>query len=103
MGREATMRRALSLVAPGGKVVLVGMAEEEMALPLTAAAVREVDILGCFRYCNDYEYAVDLLRRKQVDVMPLVTHRFPFTEPDVRKAYETSEAGGKAVKVMITI
>jgi len=46
---------------------------------------------------------VDLLRRKVVDVMPLVTHRFAFTELGVREAYATSEGGGKAVKVMITM
>lgn len=36
----------------GGKVVLVGMGQETMALNLIEACIREVDILGCFRYCN---------------------------------------------------
>lgn len=36
----------------GGKVVLVGMGQEEMQLGLGEACIREVDILGSFRYCN---------------------------------------------------
>lgn len=103
VGRGSTMRAALATVASGGRVVLVGMAEDSMALPLTAAAAREVDILGSFRYCNDYACAIDLLRTKRVNVMPLVTHRFPFSQQGVEEAYTTSERGGRAVKVMIML
>jgi L-iditol 2-dehydrogenase len=51
-GFEGTMRTALAAAAPAGKVVLVGMGQAEMKLPMGSASIREVDILGSFRYCN---------------------------------------------------
>lgn len=43
---------ALAAAAAGGRVVLVGMGQTEMSLPIGSASIREVDILGCFRYRN---------------------------------------------------
>ena len=41
------------LLYSGGKVVLVGMGNSStMRLPMSAAAIKEVDIVGCFRYAS---------------------------------------------------
>ena len=37
---------------PGGRIVLVGMGQEDMTLPMTAATTSEIDIFGSFRYVN---------------------------------------------------
>ena len=41
--------------------MLVGMGSPVVNLPLGAAATREVDVLGCFRYANTYKEALQLL------------------------------------------
>lgn len=46
------MQTAIKAARSGGRVVLVGMGQEQMSVPLVEASVREVDILGSFRYCN---------------------------------------------------
>lgn len=64
---------------------------------------REVDILGVFRYRNTYPMCLDLLSSQRIDVKPLITHRFAFSQQDVKDAFETSAKGGNAIKVMFNL
>eukprot|EP00887_Chlorella_sp_A99_P001759 scaffold19.g1759.t1 len=106
-GFEATMATALVAAASGGKVVLVGLGQERMHLSLTEAAIREVDILGSFRYCNTYPLCLSFLASGRVDVRPLITHRFAFTKAGVADGFETAhladQASTGAVKVMFNL
>lgn len=45
----------------GGKVVLIGMGNPIQTLPVGSASLREVDIVGVFRYANTYPVALGLL------------------------------------------
>ncbi|GJP37684.1 hypothetical protein CLOM_g22118 [Closterium sp. NIES-68] len=108
VGITATMRTALHATSAGGRVVLIGMGETapEMSLPIPSAvgvALREVDIVGVFRYCHTYDVCVSLRRDKRVNVKPLITHRYGFSQEDVEAAFRVSARGGKAVKVMFKL
>eukprot|EP00850_Spirogloea_muscicola_P011255 SM000069S20692 [mRNA] locus=s69:215964:217593:+ [translate_table: standard] len=76
---------------------------DEMCLPITAAAAKEVDVIGVFRYCNTWPLCLSLLEAKKVDVKPLITHRFKFTQEDVLEGFKTSAQGGNAIKVMFKL
>ncbi|GAQ80199.1 Sorbitol dehydrogenase [Klebsormidium nitens] len=102
-GFTKTMQTALAATKSGGRVCLVGMGHTEMTLPLTPAAAREVDVVGVFRYRNTYPLCIELLESKLVDVKPLITHRFGFSDADVKKAFDTSAKGGEAIKVMFNL
>jgi len=52
-------------------------------LPISAAALREVDLVGVFRYSNTYAYGISVLAgvdnksgRSLPDLSKLITHRF---------------------------
>lgn len=99
-GAEATARLAILVTRSGGVVVLVGMGGAEAKLPLVNGLVREVDIRGVFRYCNDYPAALALVASGAVNVKPLITHHFDITE--TAEAFNTSRHGlGNAIKVVI--
>ncbi|EFN56178.1 hypothetical protein CHLNCDRAFT_30796 [Chlorella variabilis] len=104
-GFQQTMQTALKSCMSGGKVVLVGMGQEEMQLGLGEACIREVDILGSFRYCNTYPLCLSLLSSGRVDVKPLITHRFGFSAAEVLRGFDTAhraDATG-AIKVMFNL
>ncbi|KAK7972596.1 chaperonin 10-like protein [Apiospora saccharicola] len=70
-GEEATQA--------GGKIMIIGMGTPIQTLPISAAALREVDLLGVFRYANNYPEVINMLSAKNAtlpDVGKLVTHRF---------------------------
>ncbi|KAG4128774.1 hypothetical protein ERO13_D09G040200v2 [Gossypium hirsutum] len=102
-GFNKTMSTALSATCAGGRVCLVGMGHHEMTVPLTPAAAREVDVIGIFRYRNTWPLCIEFLRSGKIDVKPLITHRFGFSQKEVEEAFETSAGGGSAIKVMFNL
>ncbi|KAM1141995.1 hypothetical protein EV1_041492 [Malus domestica] len=103
VGFNKTMSTGLNATRPGGKVCLVGMGHSMMTVPLTPAAAREVDVVGVFRYKNTWPLCLEFLRSGKIDVKPLITHRFGFTEKEVEEAFATSARGGDAIKVMFNL
>ena len=86
--------------------MLVGMGTRNIVLPLSAAALREVDIQGSFRYCNTYPAALALLGTpgRLPNVEKIITHRFPLEQS--ARAFELlakgrDEEGKMVLKVMI--
>ncbi|KAJ0042715.1 hypothetical protein Pint_17363 [Pistacia integerrima] len=103
VGFNKTMSTALAATRSGGKVCLIGLAKSEMTVPLTPAAAREVDVIGIFRYRNTWPLCLEFLRTGKIDVKPLITHRFGFSQKEVEDAFETSAQGGNAIKVMFNL
>ncbi|CAM9649236.1 unnamed protein product [Chrysoparadoxa australica] len=106
-GFDSSMNAALHATKSGGCVCLVGMGQDSLQLPLTAAAAREVTIKGVFRYRNTYPIAVDLISSGKVNVQPLITHRFDLTSgfdvKTISDAFEVSAKGQDAIKVMFNL
>lgn len=102
-GFGKTMSTALNSTRVGGKVCLVGMGHDEMTVPLTPAAAREVDIVGVFRYKDTWPLCIEFIRSGKIDVKPLITHRFGFSQEEVEEAFEVSARGGDAIKVMFNL
>lgn len=90
--------------------MLVGMGHPIQTIPLGAAALREVDIVGVFRYANTYQESIDIVLQAQKstdgpDFSKLITHRFSGLDQAVHAfemAGKTKDADGKLVlKVII--
>ncbi|MCJ1308941.1 hypothetical protein MMC25_002596 [Agyrium rufum] len=101
-GVEACVQASIYAACPGSKVMLIGMGTPIQTLPVSAAALREVDIIGVFRYANTYAKGVELLTKAQKDleagekipdVTKLVTHRIQ----GLHSAKEAFEIAGKPI------
>lgn len=91
-GAEPCIQMSVHAAKAGGKVMLIGMGTRSAMMPLSAAALREVDIHGSFRYANTYPTALGLLSSGKLDgVEKLVTHRFALN--DTKKAFDMLEKG----------
>lgn len=59
--------------------MIIGMGTPVLTLPISAAALREVDLIGVFRYANTYRPAIEMLSNPPTalpDLSKLVTQRF---------------------------
>ncbi|KAJ4425147.1 hypothetical protein N0V82_000202 [Gnomoniopsis sp. IMI 355080] len=110
-GKEVCMHTCLYATKPGGKLIMVGMGTPIQTLPMSVAHLREVDILGIFRYANTYATGVRLLcaskqgGRGLPNLDNVVTHRFKGLHR-AREAFELAsrtadDAGRLVLKVVI--
>ncbi|KAK3697290.1 hypothetical protein LTR37_017523 [Vermiconidia calcicola] len=107
-GVPSCVQAGIYSVRSGGRLMLVGMGHPIQTLPLAAAALREVDIVGVFRYANTYAESIEVVKeavQSGPDLTKLVTHRYKGLE-EAPKAFEmagkTKDEDGKLVlKVVI--
>ena len=64
---------------------------------------REVDVIGIFRYKDTWPLCLEFLRTGKIDVKPLITHRFGFSQEELVEAFEVGARGGDAIKVMFNL
>jgi L-iditol 2-dehydrogenase len=78
-GRQEAMDQAVSLLKPGGKVMIIGIPEFDR-WSFDAAEIRrkEIDIQNVRRQNNCTEEALDMISRGLIPIDPMITHRFPF-------------------------
>ncbi|PQE27155.1 Alcohol dehydrogenase -like domain-containing protein [Rutstroemia sp. NJR-2017a WRK4] len=78
-GVESCLQASIYSTKPGGRIMLIGMGTPIQTLPISAAALREVDLVGVFRYANTYEEAIKLVSSKNPllpDLSKLITQRY---------------------------
>ncbi len=78
VGQEATMRLALDLVRPEGKVVVLGVFEHDVKISMMSIVKREVQVMGSWTCLNVFEPTINLLSSKRITTEGLITHRYPF-------------------------
>lgn len=91
---------------PGGKLIMVGMGTPIQTLPMSASHLKEVDIIGIFRYANTYPTGIKIL---SAGVLPslegMITHRRRGLE-SVKEAFELAsktvdKEGNLVLKVLV--
>ncbi|HUB70897.1 MAG TPA: zinc-binding dehydrogenase [Acidimicrobiales bacterium] len=89
-GNDEAVTAAMQLVRPGGRVVLVGIPDDDMTrFPASLARRKGLSILLARRMKEAYPRAIDLVERKVVDLAPLVSHRYPLV--GAAGAFEVAE------------
>ena len=101
VGNTAAVNSAISMVKPGGIVVLVGVATDAVPTYTVMAVMKELVVQGAIAYTyNEFKSCIDLISRKQVDVLKFVDDIVPLER--VQEAYVRLTSGtDAAVKILV--
>jgi L-iditol 2-dehydrogenase len=101
IGSSEALDQALGLSAPGGMIILVaGPHSSRLDLDYVRFRALEVSLIASRIYGEDFDDAISLLGRGELDLTPFVTHRF-----DLERAPEAvrfaNENRADAIKVVL--
>jgi L-iditol 2-dehydrogenase len=98
-GTQDAVDTSVASVLPGGKVILVGIPDDDRTLFSASTARRKgLTIKLVRRMKHTYPRAIELVSKGLIDVRSLVTHRFPLEQAS--EAFHVAERR-EGLKIMI--
>jgi threonine dehydrogenase-like Zn-dependent dehydrogenase len=86
----------------GGTAVVVGLfSEPHMVIPSNIFVQKEITLSGSQGYCRDFQAALKLLGKGDIDLGPLITHRLPISSLE-EGFHLLTDPDAEAMKVVIT-
>jgi L-idonate 5-dehydrogenase len=68
-------------------------------LPFGRILAKEIEVVGTFRFYQEYTNAVRLLEKSRINVKPLITHRMPLKS--ALDAFQLASDKSQSVKVSL--
>ena len=101
VGNSAAVNSAITMVKPGGIVVLVGVATDAVPTYTVMSVMKELVLQGAIAYTYDeFKSCIDLIADRKLNVMKFVDDIVPLD--GVQKAYERLTSGkDSAVKIIV--
>jgi L-iditol 2-dehydrogenase len=104
VAHPAVVADALAAARPGGRILLFAANDPvtRIEFPAAAVGIDEKEILGSYSAAADIQdTAADLILKKQLPVMEIVTHRFPLAR--IQEALElAARPTVESLKILIT-
>jgi len=99
-GSFVALKACVAAVKRGGTVVQVGtLPHEPLPFVVNEIMSKELDLKGAFRWGIEFDWAVDYLSSRRVDVRPLLSGQFPLQ--DAVKAFELAKDKTRSTKVQV--
>lgn len=99
-GHPRALLSCLEGVRRGGVIVQVGtLPHDGMQFPANLVMQREIDYRGAFRWGVEFDWAVQYLAERKVDVRPLLTKQFPLDQ--AVEAFRLAADKTRATKVQV--
>ena len=99
-GSPAALNTCLQATRRGGRIVQVGtLPAEGVMFPANSVMARELDYVGVFRAAHAFDWAVQALRTRRVDVRPLISAQIPLA--DAHAAFELALDRSRSTKVQL--
>lgn len=98
-GHPAALQACLGVTRRGGRIVQVGTLPAEIPFAANQIMARELDYLGVFRAHQAFDWAVQAIRSRRVDVRPLISAQLPLSR--AREAFELALDKTRSTKVQL--
>ncbi len=101
-GAAASVAALPALMRPGGRIVQLGMLPPgEVALPVNLLMSREIDLIGSFRFHEEFDIAVAALASGRIDIAPILSASLPLARAEEAMALAGDRT--RAIKVHLEI
>lgn len=97
-GQRSALLQGFDVLRPGGVIAQVGTGGE-VAVPLNVLVAKEFEWRGCFRFHEEFAWAVQLINGRRVDLTAVISHRVP--HPDFARAFEVAQDRTQSMKVQL--
>jgi threonine 3-dehydrogenase len=97
-GQPSALRDMIANLTHGGRIAMLGLPADEIAIDWSTVVLKMLTIKGIYgREMFETWYAMSVLLQGGLDLSPVITHRFPYT--DHRTAFATARSGlcGKVI------
>jgi L-idonate 5-dehydrogenase len=99
-GNFNALKSCIASVKRGGVVVQAGtLPHEPLPFVVNEIMTKEIDLRGVFRWGIEFDWAVDYISTRRVDVRPLLSGQFPLT--DAVAAFHAAADKTKNTKVQV--
>jgi threonine 3-dehydrogenase len=99
-GNPAAFRDLLANLCHGGKVAILGIPEREFAIDWNLVIFNMLTLKGIYgREMYETWYKMTVMLQSGLDIGPIITHRFPYTE--FQKGFDAMQSG-ECGKVVLT-
>ncbi len=98
-GSPAALNTCLKATRRGGRIIQVGTLPAEVTFPANNIMARELDYRGVFRAHLEFDWAVQAIRTRRVDVRPLITAQLPLSKSV--EAFELALDKNRSTKVQL--
>jgi L-idonate 5-dehydrogenase len=97
-GVASALAGGIAAMRPRGVILQLGLGGD-MSLPMMAITAKELDLRGSFRFHAEFALGVELMRKRLIDVRPLVTHTVGLDEAEA--AFRLASDRSQAMKAQI--
>lgn len=99
-GSDGALSATLDVIGKQGRIVLIGQsAGRKIPIEIGKAIFERTTIIGSSGSPYYFPKTLTFMSRKLVDLMPVVTHRFPLSQ--VLDAFELGRSGADCAKILV--
>jgi len=100
-GSPAALATCLAATRRGGRIVQVGtLPAEGLHFPANSIMARELDYVGAFRFGREFDWSVQYLTSRRLDVRPLLSAQLPLAQ--AVEAFRLAADKSRSTKVQLT-